>query len=154
MRKICCFAGHGRINYDEKIHNAVYQKCIELITVFGVNEFWVGQYGGFDSLAAYTVRSIKETYSNIELNLVIPYLTNAIIENKELYYERYNNILMSDIPENTPIRYRILKCNQYIIYNSSYLIAYVDLECGGAFQTLKYAKRQNHIQIFNFGSCK
>lgn len=151
MKNICCFAGHGKLSYGNDVKEQIFAKCRELVLNFYVNEFWVGNYGSFDRLAAAIVRSLKQQYSNIELNLVIPYLTNDIITYKEQYYSDYDNILMAQISVDTPKRYQILKCNQYMVDESKYLISFVNCSFGGAAETLKYAKRKNHIKIFNFG---
>lgn len=148
-RCICCFAGHGKISYGKDVQNQLFDKCRELITDFGVNEFWTGNYGNFDKVSAGVIRDLKKQYADIELNLVIPYLTEEINQFREEYYENYDNIVMADIPEGTPKKYRILKCNKYLIDNSKYLIAYVGCSCGGAAKTLEYAQKKNHIKIFN-----
>ncbi len=80
---------------------------------------------------------------------MIPYVTEKMNQKKFLYYERYNEIIMADIPVNTPIRFRILKCNQYMVKNSRFLICYVRKTFGGAVKTLEYARTQKHIKIFN-----
>lgn len=77
-KKICCFAGHSKIYTDKNIEFKVYEKCEELITKADVTTFWVGNYGAFDRLAASTIRQLKEKYSHIELDLVLPYITEAI----------------------------------------------------------------------------
>lgn len=149
QRKICCFAGHGKMIYDNKIRKQISNKCRELICDYGVNEFWVGNYGAFDHLAANIVREIKQHYA-VKLNLIIPYLTKEINEYKEQYQKNYDYIIMADIPEKTPYPYRIIKCNQYMIQNSSFLIAYVIGSSGGAAKTLAYANQKKDIKIYNF----
>ncbi len=148
-RNICCFAGHGKISYGKDIQNQLSDKCRELIADFGVNEFWTGNYGSFDKLSAIVIRDLKKQYTDIELNLVIPYLTEKINQFRNEYYKNYDNIIMAEIPAKTPKRYRILKCNKYMIDNSKYLIAYVGSSCGGAAKTLEYAKKKKYIEIFN-----
>ena len=105
-------------------------------------------------MAANIVRELKHEYPEIELNLIIPYRTAEINNYKEQYYKEYDNIIMADIPLNTPKRYWILKSNQYMINQSNYLVAYVNYSFGGAVKTLEYAKRRKHIVIFNFGNYK
>lgn len=118
---ICCFAGHGNLVYNEDIKNKIYNKCHELIVDFDVNEFWVGNYGNFDKTAAHIIRELKLKYPNIELNLIIPYITKKITKNKEWYYKKYDNIIIADFPASTPYRYGILKCCPYMVNNSKYL---------------------------------
>lgn len=40
---------------------------------FGVTEFIVGQYGGFDKLAARAVIDAKKTHLEVTLTLLLPY---------------------------------------------------------------------------------
>lgn len=151
QRKICCFAGHGKLTCKDDINNELFYTCHELIFDYGVREFWVGKYGNFDSLAANTVRLLKELFPDVKLVLVIPYLTKSIEEYKEEYYRSYDSIIMADIPYGTPKQYQILKCNEFMVNNSNYLIAYVNYSFGGAAKTLAYAKRKKHINITNLG---
>ena len=120
-----------------------------MIKNHNVKEFWVGNYGEFDYMSAKAVREMKTIYKNIELILVIPYLTKTINEYKQVYYSNFDSILIADIPQNTPHRYKILKCNRYIVNNSNFMICYVDHFWGGAAKTFKYAQSQKNIKIFN-----
>ncbi len=152
--KICCFAGHKDIYRSENLHELVYNKCDELICEKGVNCFWVGHYGSFDGLAANTVRKLKVKYPHIKLELILPYVTKSINDYKEMYYKDYDNMIMADMPERTPVKFRILKCNQYMVDCSDYLIAYVNHSFGGSVKTLEYAQKKKHIEVFNFGTYK
>ena len=110
---ICCFAGHN-MSYDETIKQLIYKECIKHIEK-NVSEFWVGNYGGYDKAAASIVRKLKKEYPHIHLNLIIHYITKEINESQQYYYNNFNNIIIADIPANTPIRYKIIKTNQYMI---------------------------------------
>lgn len=150
--KICCFAGHKDIYGETELKESVYNKCEELITEKAVNCFWVGHYGNFDGLTARTVRELKKKYPHIKLELILPYITKGVNDYKELYYKDYDNIIMADIPERTPTKYRIIKCNQYMVDCSEFLIAFVNYSFGGAVKTLEYAQKRDNIEIFNFGT--
>ena len=113
MSKRCCFAGHSKIYHTDDIYDNLVNLIEKLIIEEDVSEFWVGNYGNFDGLSAKAVRNLKEKYPDIQLNLVIPYLTSNINEYKELYYEKYDNILMADLPDQTPKKFQILKWNRY-----------------------------------------
>lgn len=143
----CCFAGHSNIS-DSEITDKLQKVAEELVLQYNVNEFWVGNYGEFDGCSAKAVRELKKIYHHIELNLVIPYLTKDINEYKELYYEKYDNILVADIPLITPKRLKIIKANEYMVNNSDFLICYIDHTWGGAFKTFDYARKRK-LKIFN-----
>ncbi len=148
---ICCFAGHRDIYCNNKLQKSVYNKCEELIIKDEVVCFWVGNYGGFDKLVAAVVRKLKQKHPHIKLELVLPYVTKEVNDEKELYYKAYDNIIIADISEHTPAKFKILKCNQYMVDHADFLIAYVNYSFGGASQTLAYAQRRN-IKIFNLGT--
>ena len=150
--KICCFAGHSSIVDKSDLRVHVYEKCEKLICRYGVKTFWVGNYGSFDFLASGVVRNLKSKYPDIELDLILPYVTKTINEYREMYYKEYDHMIIADMPENTPVRYRILKCNQFMIEQSDFLIAYVKHSFGGAAKTLEYARKKKQIEIFNFGT--
>lgn len=152
MKKICCFAGHSSIYDHSDLEIKVYDKCEELVRNNGVGTFWVGNYGSFDALAASAVRKLKNKFPSVELDLVLPYVTNSINQYREMYYRDYDSLIMADIPEGTPIKFRISKCNQYMVNCSDFLIAYVNYSFGGAVKTLEYAQKKKHIEIFNFGN--
>lgn len=157
-KNICCFAGHSKLKDKEAIINIVFEQCYDLAYEYGVREFWVGNYGDFDKLAAKAVSLLKELYSDIQLNLVVPYLTKEINNHREQYDKDYDNIIIASLPMGTPNRYKIIYSNKYMVDNSKYIIAYVESRFGGAAKTLEYARgkndRDNNIQIFNFaGYC-
>ncbi len=139
--KRCCFAGHREIQ-DRNVEETVGKMVEQLIAMHGVNEFWVGNYGAFDSLAAMAVRKLKKTYTNIRLNLVLPYLTKDIVEDEEWYWQKFDTILMADIPLSTPKKFHILKTNEFMVDNTAFLICYITRSWGGAIHTFEYAERK------------
>ena len=142
----CCFAGHRHI-YDSDLKTKMKKLIVSLIEN-GASVFLVGNYGDFDRLSSSVVRSLKENYPFIQLNLVIPYLTKEIISQKEWYESRYDHILLSEIKENTPRHLRIIKGNESMVNQSDILISYVLHSTGGANKTLSYAKKKKLI-IYN-----
>ena len=142
----CTFAGHSEI-HNSNLVEIIKIKAKELIIEYGVNEFWVGHYDDFDHYAAKAIRELKQEY-DIELVLVIPYLTKEIEEYKEEYYRNFDAVLMADISEKTPKKLKIIKANQYMVGESEHLICYVKNSWGGAAKTLEYAKRKKK-NIYN-----
>jgi len=149
LMRICCFAGHSEIYNNDLVFNMIMDKAEELITQKNINEFWVGNYGTFDHISAAAIRKLKEKYPDILLILIIPYLTKEINEYREQYYRNYDEMVIAEIPEKTPKKYRILKTNEYMIDNSDYLICFVNHSWGGAAKALEYAEKKKHIIIFN-----
>ncbi len=149
LKNICCFAGHSELYGAEDIYEKLLSVIENLITAESISEFWVGNYGDFDKLSAKAVRELKAKYPEIQLNLVIPYLTAEIDEYKELYYKNYDNILIADMPEKTPKKVQIIKGNQYMIRSSRVLVCYVKHSFGGAAKTFEYASKREHIKIIN-----
>lgn len=146
----CCFAGHSKL-YDSTIADHVVSTIRGLVVEQGVIEFWVGNYGSFDTYAASAVRKLKHEYPHITLSLVIPYLTKEINEYREDYHRNYDSIIMADLPERTPRNLKIIKTNEFMINESDFLVCYVNTSLGGAAKTLEYAKRKK-IQITNLGA--
>ncbi len=150
--KKCCFAGHGDI-HDETIKEKIYIEAERLYIEDGVKTFWVGNYGDFDRYSASAIEKLKKKYTDIMLELVIPYLTKTIICNKE-HYSCFNNIIIANIPQNTLPRVKIIKTNEYMVNSSEYLISYIDHTWGGAYKTFTYANRKKHIKVINIGNLK
>jgi len=146
--KRCCFAGHSDISYGIDIREKIKTIAEDLILNHSVKEFWVGHYGGFDGCCSSVIRELQQTYKDIKLELVIPYITKGINEYRELYYKDYDNILMADIPLTTPQRFQIIKGNEYVVDNCDYVICYIERHYGGAYRTFTYSRRKKK-EIFN-----
>ena len=69
--KSCFFIGHREASSDilPALRDAVEQHIVE----YGVTEFIVGHYGGFDRLAARAVIDAKAQHPEITLSMLIPY---------------------------------------------------------------------------------
>ena len=149
MKKRCCFAGHSQLHNKSEIYVHLIKLIKKLITEDNVSEFIVGNYGQFDALASKAVQKLKENYPKVELTLVIPYLTRDIDNCKERYYKNFDNILIANLPEKTPQKLKILKCNEYMVDTTDFLICYIEHNWGGASKTMEYAKKNRHIKLFN-----
>ena len=65
------FIGHREAS--EEIYSVLYAAVEQHIVEYGVTEFIVGHYGGFDGLAASAVKEAKHFYPEVSLTLLLPY---------------------------------------------------------------------------------
>ena len=131
---IVTFCGHKDIINSASVEELL-KKTIETLIDRGADEFYVGGYGGFDSLAASTVRGLKVQHPNIRLILVIPYL------NRDYDAQAYDELLYPPL-ENIIPRYAISKRNEWMVDQSEVVVSYVTHDWGGASKTLAFAKRK------------
>ena len=146
IKKRCCFAGHRDVNKEEILYK-IKEKAEILIKNFGVKEFLVGAYGMFDAYAAVAIRELKQIYGDIELILIVPYLTKDLVKYKNIYDTKYDDICIAEISERTPKRYHIIKANEYMVNSSDYMICYIKRSWGDSVRTFEYAKKR--IEVFN-----
>ena len=69
--KSCFFIGHREASSE--ILSALRDTVEQHIVEYGVTEFIVGHYGGFDRIAAKAVITAKEHHPEITLSMLIPY---------------------------------------------------------------------------------
>ena len=134
---ICFFIGHRDTPASilPKLREAVERH----ITEYGVNEFVVGKYGGFDSLAAQAVREAKQRHPRIRLTLLLPYYDpHKTIE----LPSGFDGSLYPDGLEHAPRRAAIVRANQYMVCHSDYLIAYDAGRIGNTRKLLEYARHR------------
>ncbi len=128
------FCGHKNVYQSERVAEQVRQITEELIKE-GANEFLLGGYGSFDSIAASVVKSMKQQYPIIRSTLVLPYLDRDY--NKDLYDDSVYPPL-----ENVPQKFAITRRNEWMVDQADIVVAYVTHDWGGAAATLKYAERK------------
>lgn len=130
------FCGHSSLSESEKsfLSQKLYFEIENLISQ-GADKFLLGGYGSFDHLCAKTVRMLKDNYPYIKSILVIPYL-NAKYETDIYDYTQYPPI------EKTPLRFAIVKRNEYMVNQSDTVVSYVTHSWGGAATMLSYAQRK------------
>ena len=69
--KSCFFIGHREASIE--ILTALTEAVERHIAEFGVTEFIVGNYGGFDRMAAKVVIAAKAQHPEITLSILLPY---------------------------------------------------------------------------------
>lgn len=141
--KGCFFIGHREAN--ESIFPVLEETIENHITEYGVKDFVVGNYGGFDRLAAKAVISAKERHPEITLFLLIPYHPSERPINPP---PGFDGTFYPPGMESVPRRYAIVRANRYMIDHVDYLIAYAWHPASNAKSILEYAlKRKDNNLI-------
>lgn len=83
-------------------------------------------------------KKAEKIVSGKKVIFVTPYISEVYLKNK--YAGEYDEVLYAEI-ENVPKKYAIVKRNQYMVRQSDFVIAYVTLKFGGAYEMLNYANK-------------
>lgn len=146
---VCTFAGHREVyqaNISDKLDEAI-SKIVESNDSF---RFLAGGMGDFDGMCSSAVRRAKRKYPDkqITLELVLPYLTKELNENKDYYESSYDDVIVPIELAGTHFKSAITKRNRWMIDKSDWLVAFVYRDFGGAYTTLRYAEKKG-LQIIN-----
>ena len=143
--KRCFFIGHREAT--EEIYPALYAAVEEHIVEYGVTEFIVGHYGGFDRLAALAVKTAKRFHPEVRLTLLLPYHP---VERPIPTPDGFDGTFYPPEMETVPRKAAIVRANRYVVDRVAYLIAYVWHPASHARELVKYAQKlqkKDHIQI-------
>ena len=135
--KSCFFIGHREASSEilPVLRDAVEQHIVE----YGVTEFIVGHYGGFDRLAARAVIDAKAQHPEITLSMLIPYHP---AERPVELPPGFDSTFYPPGMEKVPRRLAIVRANRYVVDHVDHLIAYVWHPASNAQKILAYAQRQ------------
>lgn len=134
--KSCFFMGHR--DAPDSIRLALDRAIEQCITVQGITEFIVGQYGNFDRLAAHALVEAKSRYPDIILLLLIPYHpADRPVEPPSGFDGTYYPEGMELVPK----KVAITRANRFMVDHSDCLIAYVWHPASNARELLEYARK-------------
>ena len=113
---------------------------------YNVTEFIVGNYGGFDRMAAKAVIAAKERYPQITLSMLTPYHP---AERPIELPRGFDNTFYPPGMENVPHRFAIVRANRYMVDHVDYLIAYVWHPASNARDLVEYAKKRERRNLIS-----
>ena len=148
MGSRCFFAGHS--DAPSSIQAALVDAVEFHIVNYGVTEFYIGQYGAFDRMAAKAVAEAKVRHLDVKFYLALAYYPPTRYE-AQVDFDGY---YYPEGQETVPRRAAIPKLNMRMVNMSDYLISYVTHISGGAYKILKYARKQSikrELVITNLG---
>ena len=152
--KTVTFCGHRDIIPDERVRSLLHE-AIEAEIQNGAEQFYVGGRGEFDSMAAAAVRAAKRRHRDkiVQLYLVEPYMREGINRDRSYYESLYDGIIIPQELLGVHPKAAITKRNRWMIQKADCLIAFVQRDFGGAYQTLNYAMKKG-IRIINLAENK
>lgn len=132
-RKSCFFIGHRETS--ENIYPELKAEVEQHITEYGVTEFIVGHYGGFDRLAARAVIAAKKIHPEVTLTMLLPYHpAEQPIPTPVGFDSTYYHPDME--------RVAIVRANRYRVDHVDYLIAYAGHPASNVREVVEYANRK------------
>ena len=135
--KSCFFIGHREAS--EEIYPVLYAAVEQHIVEYGVTEFFVGHYGGFDRLAALAVKEAKRFYPEVKLTLLLPYHP---AERPISTPDGFDSTFYPPGMESVPRKIAIVRANRYVVDHVDYLIAYVWHPASNAWELVEYARKK------------
>ena len=142
--KSCFFIGHREASTE--VLPALTEAVEHHIVGYGVTEFIVGNYGGFDYMAAKAVIAAKERHPGITLALLIPYHpAERPIEPPQ----GFDNTFYPPGMENVPRRLAIVRANRYMVDHVDYLIAYAWHPASNARDLVEYARKREQRSLIS-----
>ena len=138
--KSCFFIGHREAGPE--ILPALEAAIEKHISEYGVTEFIVGHYGGFDRLAARALVSAKKRHPEIRLLILIPYHP---AEHPLETPPGFDGTFYPPGMESVPRKFAIVQANRNVIDHVNYLIAYAWHPASNARNLVEYAERRNML---------
>lgn len=142
----CFFIGHRETMGD--VYPQLEAAIEQHITQFGVREFIVGNYGGFDRVVARALAAAKARHPEITLLLLVPYHP---AERPTETPPGFDGTYYPPDMEQVPRKFAIVRANRYVVEHVDYLIAYVWHPASNARDLMEYASKRG-VSIANLGA--
>ena len=118
MNKTCGFFGNATLLNEEEIADKLPPILIDLIKNKGVDTFYVGVKGKFDTLAHKTVAYLQKEYFQIKIMLVIAYYKDL-----ERCLYSYDDFYFPLLCETGYKGWSFIRRNEWLVEASDYIVA-------------------------------
>ena len=135
----CMFIGHH--DAPSKIKNYLSEAILYLAKK-GIKNFLVGNNGNFDDLTQCVLEELSNEGYNLNFNIVLSRVDEGALSRNQ------NATVFPEGLENIPPRFSISKRNNWLIKNSSFLIAYVKHGFSNSGKILEKARKKG-LYILN-----
>lgn len=141
---IVSFFGHRVIEDSLLVEQHLEMLIRKLLKEKEYVEFLVGRDGEFDQLVSSTIRRCKREYrsDNSAHAWVLPYPTADFRNNEDAYREYYDEIEICGSSTAGHFKGAYQARNREMVARSDMVVFCIQHESGGAWKTMKYAKRQ------------
>lgn len=138
------FFGHRYIDNPLKVEALLEEQIRKLISEKEYVDFLVGRNGEFDQCVSSTVLRVRKNVrdDNSALVLMLPYPTAEYLNNEEYFHDYYADVEISYEASKAHPKSAIQIRNREMVDRADLIICYVKENEGGAYSTIKYAKRQ------------
>ncbi len=140
---VCTFFGHRTA--PDSIRPILHNTLIDLIENKGVDTFYVGNQGGFDSMVKKELKQLTAIYPHIKYSIVLAYIPG---KRDEFDITDYSDTVYPDGLESVPLRFAIDKRNRMMIEWSDIVVTYVCYSSGGAAKFKEIAEKKGK-QVIN-----
>lgn len=147
---VCTFVGHSFV-FSATVENRLKDEIEAYLADIDEASFYIGGRGEFDRMAAATVRAARAQHKDkkIQLYLIEPYFHAGLNRDKEYNEKMYDGIIIPQELLSVYPKAAIQKRNRWMCDQAELLIAFVCRNFGGAYETLKYARRKGNVRIIN-----
>lgn len=145
----CYFTGHRTVYDGDRVYALLEAEIARHITQYGVDTFYVGNYGQFDHMAQRALVVAKNRYPHILAQIALAYHPGL---RPVRCPQGLDGTYFPPGQERTPPKFAIVELNQAMIRLSTHLIAYVYTATSGSWNLLQYAQgreRRGQLQIAN-----
>lgn len=139
-----CFFGHRNIDGFRRVSELVEQTIDRFLYENNFVEFLVGRDGDFDQIVSSAIVKAKRDYGtgSFTHTLVLPYMKADYKNNIATFEDYYDEIEICDQSEKAYPKAAIQIRNRFLVDRSDYCVFYVEHKEGGAWQTMRYALKQ------------
>ena len=139
------FFGHREISHFQEIEQKLETLIYDLLKHHEYVDFLVGRNGEFDQMVSSTILRVRKRMglSNCSLILVLPYETAEFRDNEESFRAYYDEIEVCQSSCQAHYKSAIQIRNREMVDRSDLVVFCVERKSGGAYQTMRYAEKQN-----------
>ena len=141
---VCTFFGHREC--PDAIKPKLREVLAGLIVNHGVDMFYVGNQGHFDTIVRSMLRDLQKEYPQIDYAVVLAYMPGERND-----YDDYSNTMLPEGIEVVHPRYAISWRNNWLLKQADYVVTYITHSWGGAAQYAAKAKKQGKT-VINLGA--